>query len=380
MTPEGVRTVRDPRDLYVWEPDGLRQAEALLTGPDAKGPVLFYHFEGFIDAGETGGQLIDRLLSAGGPVAAADDSTEPAAQEAAAREEDAREEDAGGEDAGGEAADSGGRPAGDGWPGDEAGRTGVLVARFDHDRLVDYRARRPAMIFRRDRWTAYAAPRLELRLLTDATGQPFLVLSGPEPDVEWERFVAAMLEIVTRLNVRLAVTFHGIPMGVPHTRPVGLTPHGSRVDLVPAQPGLFTEAQVPGSAAALAEYRLTEAGHDVLGLAAHVPHYLARSRYPDAPLVVLETVTAATGLVFPEAAHALRTAAALTQDEIERELGEGDSELVAVVRGLEQQYDAVAGVESRGSLMAESSELPSADELGEVFERFLADREGPDGG
>lgn len=315
--------LRDPRDVYEWEPDGLRQAEELVAGPDAVGPVLFYHFDGFIDAGETGGQLAERLATAGGP--------------------------------------------------------GVLVARFDHDRLVDYRARRPSMVFRRDRWTAYETPRLELRLHRDTTGQPFLLLSGPEPDVEWERFVAALIQIVARLKVRLAVTFHGIPMGVPHTRPVGLTPHGNRVDLVPAQPGLFSEAQVPGSAAALAEFRLAEAGHDVLGLAAHVPHYLARSRYPDAPLVLLETITAATGLVLPEAAHALRTAAALTQDEIERELGEGDSELVAVVRGLEQQYDALAGADSRGSLIAEPSELPSADELGEVFERFLADREETDG-
>jgi hypothetical protein len=329
--------VRDPQELYAWEPDGLAQAEALTTVRQGAGPVLFYHFDGFIDAGETGGQLIERLLTAGGP---------------------GRDEDA---------------------PEHETGAPGVLVASFDHDRLVDYRARRPAMTFRRDRWAAFDTPRLELRLVRDTTGQPYLVLTGPEPDVEWERFAAALLQIVTRLQVRLSVNFHGIPMGVPHTRPVGLTPHGNRVDLVPAQPGLFTEAQVPGSAAALVELRLTEAGHDVLGLAAHVPHYLARSRYPDASLVLLETITAATGLVLPDTAHALRTAAALTQDEIERELGAGDEELVAVVRGLEQQYDAMAGAETRESLMAESTELPSADELGEVFERFLAEREETDG-
>ncbi|NJQ06192.1 PAC2 family protein [Streptomyces lonarensis] len=257
---------------------------------------------------------------------------------------------------------------------------GTVVARFDHDRLVDYRARRPAMVFRRDRWAGYEQPQLELRLLEDATGQPFLLLSGPEPDVEWDSFTAAVRQIVDRLGVRLAMTFHGIPMGVPHTRPVGLTPHGTRVDLVPTQPGLFTEAQVPGSAAALTELRLGNAGHDVLGIAAHVPHYLARSRYPDATLVVLETITAATGLVLPRAAHALRAAAAATQDEIEREIAQGDAELVAVVRGLEQQYDAVAGAEGRRSLMAEPSELPSAEELGAVFERFLAERDdGEDG-
>ena len=49
------------------------------------------------------------------------------------------------------------------------------------------------------------------------------------------------------------------------------------------------------------------------------------------------------------------------------------------MRGLEQQYDAVAGAETRGNLVAEPAELPSADELGADFERFLAEREG-DGG
>lgn len=60
-------------------------------------------------------------------------------------------------------------------------------------------------------------------------------------------------------------------------------------------------------------------------------------------------------------------------------IGEGGEELVALVRGLEHQYDAVAGAESRGNLVAEPAELPSADELGAEFERFLAEREG-DGG
>jgi hypothetical protein len=173
----------------------------------------------------------------------------------------------------------------------------------------------------------------------------------------------------------MSVNFHGIPMGVPHTRPVGLTPHGTRTDLVPGHRPLFEEAEVPGSAAGLIELRLAESGHDVLGVVAHVPHYVARSAYPDAALVIVEAITSATGLVLPDIAHALRNEALKTQNEIERQLAEGDEDLVSVVRGLEQQYDAMAGAETRGSLVAETSELPSADELGAVFERFLAERE-----
>ena len=308
----------DPQDLYSWEPKGLAAVDMALAQESA-GLVMLYHFDGYIDAGETGDQIVERLI--------------------------------------------------DSLPHQ-------VVARFDHDRLVDYRSRRPLLTFRRDRWAEYETPVLEVRLVQDATGAPFLLLAGPEPDVEWERFAAAVRQIAERLGVRLAVNFHGIPMGVPHTRPVGLTPHGNRTDLMPGHRSPFDEAQVPGSAESLIEYRLMESGHDVLGVAAHVPHYVARSAYPDAALTALEAVTAATGLVLPSVAHGLRTEAQRTQTEIERQIGEGDEELVSLVQGLEHQYDAVAGAESRGNLVAEPADLPSAEELGREFERFLAEREG----
>lgn len=107
-----------------------------------------------------------------------------------------------------------------------------------------------------------------------------------------------------------------------------------------------------------------------------MPHYIARSAYPDAALTVLEAITAATGLVLPGVAHALRTDAHRTQTEIDRQIREGDEELTALVEGLEHQYDAVAGAETRGNMLAEPVDIPSADEIGQEFERFLAEREG----
>lgn len=308
----------EARDLYELDPEGVAAVEAA----DADGLMLLYHLDGFIDAGDTGEQLVTELL----------------------------------------------------------GRLDHQpVARFDVDRLLDYRARRPLMTFQRDRWTEYETPELALYLTRDTTGTPFLLLVGPEPDVLWERFAEAVRDLVDRFGVRLVINFHGIPMGVPHTRPVGLTPHGNRADLVPGHRAWFDEAQVPGSAEALVELRLAETGHDVLGVVAHVPHYLSRSPYPDASLVVLEAITAATGLVLPEVANALRAEAHSVQDEIERQISEGDAEMVSVVRGLETQYDALAGAGGRESLIAESADLPSADDLAAEFERFLAERDGEGG-
>src|SRR4051794_3880769 len=75
------------------------------------------------------------------------------------------------------------------------------VATFDTDVLHDYRARRPAMLFVENHWESYDAPRLELRQLTAPDGAGFLLLSGPEPDVLWERFSAAVLMQVETLGV-----------------------------------------------------------------------------------------------------------------------------------------------------------------------------------
>ena len=80
---------------------------------------------------------------------------------------------------------------------------------------------------------------------------------------------------------------------------------------------------------------------------------------------MLEAITAATGLVLPGIAHALRTEAHRTQTEIDRQIQEGDEELVALVQGLEHQYDAAAGAETRGNMLAEPVDIPSADEIGQ---------------
>ena len=39
----------------------------------------------------------------------------------------------------------------------------------------------------------------------DLTGRSFLLLHGPEPDVQWERFIAAVEHLVGRLAVRLLI-------------------------------------------------------------------------------------------------------------------------------------------------------------------------------
>jgi hypothetical protein len=248
------------------------------------------------------------------------------------------------------------------------------VVTFDADRLIDYRSRRPPMTFDKDHWEEYEAPELAIHLAHDTGGTPFLLLTGPEPDHEWERFTTAVRSVTTRLGAELTVGFHGIPMGVPHTRPLGLTAHGTRPELITGSRPIVDRLQVPGSVASLLEFRLGEQDQAALGFAVHVPHYLAQAAYPAAAVTLLESVTRATGLSLPD--EALREAARRTDEEIGRQV-EASEEIAELVQALERQFDAFVDAADREGLLAdEAGNMPTAEELGAQFERFLAEQQG----
>jgi hypothetical protein len=293
------------------DPEDLYEVDSDV--PDLTGAVLLHHFDGFMDAGSAGSALVEHLL---------------------------------------------------------ATHEHRVVARFDVDDLIDYRARRPTMTYATDRWTHYDAPELVVHLLYDAIGTPFLLLTGPEPDRRWEAVAAAVRSLVERWGVRLTVGFHGIPMGVPHTRKLSVISHATRPELV-TDKSPFNTVQVPGHLSALIEMRLGEAGHDAMGFAAYVPHYLAQGTYPTAALGILEAVMKATGLAVR--AGELREAAQRTDAEIARQVAESP-EVAQVVAALEQQYDAFMS-SSQNLLLPEGEEVPTADELAEELERFLAEQQ-----
>ncbi len=241
---------------------------------------------------------------------------------------------------------------------------------FDVDQLFDYRARRPPMLFLQDHWESYDDPVLAIHVLRDTAGTPFLLLDGPEPDVQWERFAAALRTLVQRLGVRLTVGLDAIPMAVPHTRPVGLTAHATRPELVAGFEPWINAVQVPASAGHLLEYRLGHAGHDAAGFAVHVPHYVSQIEYPAAAQALLDATSKISGLLLPT--EELRLAAERVRTDIEAQVSQS-TDVAAVVQALENQYDAFVAERGRDDLLDHGGRrLPTADELGAELERFLA--------
>ncbi len=253
-----------------------------------------------------------------------------------------------------------------------------VIAGFDADVLLDYRARRPIIYFDQDHLTDYQPPTLKLYLARDEIGQQFLLLAGFEPDFRWEQFTAAVLELVRRFKVSSTTWVHAIPMPVPHTRPIGVTVSGNRSDLIESMSVWRPHTQVPSNALHLVEFRLQESGASVVGFVLLVPHYLADTEFPATALSALESTSAATGLIFPS--DQLREQ---NRDFVARidEQVHDNPELAKLVGTLEERYDAyMEGSTLRSPLTDEAGELPSADEIAAELENFLATRRSRDDG
>ncbi|MEJ5946077.1 PAC2 family protein [Pseudokineococcus basanitobsidens] len=247
------------------------------------------------------------------------------------------------------------------------------VARFDADQLVDYRDRRPRMTFRTDRFDAVAMPEILVHAVRDQAGRAFLVLSGPEPDLQWERFAAAVRLLAERFDVRMAVGLHGVPWAAPHTRPVGLTPHASDRSLIAGRPRWIGEVEVPGHVGALLEQRLGQAGVPAVGFTAHVPHYLSQADFPPAATALLEALAETAELDLPSGRLAEAGSAVLV--EVDRQVA-GDEDTRTAVSAMERAYDAaLAGRALEGPGLSTPSlpddEMPDGEELAADLENYL---------
>lgn len=242
------------------------------------------------------------------------------------------------------------------------------LASFGVDELFDYRSRRPRVKFTDHRFSDYEGPELNLYEVRDAVGRPFLLLTGDEPDFQWERVTQAVLALTERLDVSLVVLVDSLGLPVPHTRPLGVTAHGSRGDLIDGISTWSPDAQIEAGLAQVLEMRLDEEGHDVAGYTLHVPHYLAAGKYPQAAVAALEYSGAALELMLPT--DELREAARVVDQEISVQVSRND-EVQGLVERLERKFDEQATTAPRSLLVKDDDVVPDAEELGAAVEEYL---------
>jgi predicted ATP-grasp superfamily ATP-dependent carboligase len=244
-----------------------------------------------------------------------------------------------------------------------------VVIKFDNDELLDYRSRRPILYFEKDHIDSYEPANLAIYLMKDEADQPFLLLEGYEPDMKWESFANAIVEIAQAHEISSFTWVHAIPFPIPHTRATGVTVSGNRKEMIDRFSEWKPQTQVPGNIVHLLEYRLIEAGFSVAGFVLLVPHYLADNEVPKSALSGLELITAATGLVFPS--DDLRDRANAFDSKVNTQV-QDNPELSKLIQTLEQGYANGETAPARAPLGRPAGQPPSADQIADELEKYLA--------
>src|SRR3546814_9241635 len=177
----------------------------------------------------------------------------------------------------------------------------------------------------------------------------------------------------TELGCGMPVVFGAFPAGAPNPRPVQLSATASTDDLA-ARVGLVRgTVDVPAGIEAVLEQRFGAMGLPAVGVWAQVPHYVAGMPYPAAAARLIEGVNLVAGTDF--STDALTDDITGMRPRID-ELVEPTPQHAAMLRQLEQVYDATREATGGDDSTFGAGELPSGDELAEELQRFLREQGG----
>lgn len=246
------------------------------------------------------------------------------------------------------------------------------VATFEPDELFDFQRNRPTIVYEDGTFTDLRGDELVVDVVRDDEGTELLLLHGKEPDLRWNSFTREMVALAERFGVRRAYIVQSFPAGVPHTRPVQITTHASRGDLISEDEGVMGVMQFPAQVPNVLEHAFGERGLDAMGYAAAVPHYLAHNPYPAASAALLRKIAQVGDYALPIGeldAAATRFAAMLNSQVAE--------DAAQHIKMLETQFDALSAAQPElfsSDRPGYDGDLPSADEIGAAAEAFLADQ------
>ncbi len=235
-----------------------------------------------------------------------------------------------------------------------------VVATFDRDAFIDFRARRPSAVVsggvvRRVEW-----PELELLVATLDGPHDALLLMGHEPDMGWEAFCDTIAKLCEQTGVERMISLGAYPAAVPHTRPVRIL-HAVNVAAEDLAHDLPTTPDYTGPVGIGTVLQHALAGVDIpaIGLWAEIPHYIAASPNPSGALALAQAVARMFGSVIDTTE--LEAASKLHIEQVERAVGEHE-EARHMVKALEVHVD-LGGDGDDG--------LPTGEDIAAEIERFF---------
>jgi proteasome assembly chaperone (PAC2) family protein len=239
-------------------------------------------------------------------------------------------------------------------------------ATIDHEEFYDFTSTRPEVRIDDDLNRRIEWPTLELSAAhLPGPERDVIFLIGPEPQLKWRTFCAAVLGVARALNVQLAVTLGALLTDIPHTRPVRITGSAASASLA-SELGLpRSRYEGPTGILGVLNDALGRADVETASLWAAVPHYVSQVPSPKAALALVERT--AELLEATIAVTDLQIGAAAYERQVTDRV-EADEEAVAYVRQLEEAAEDDDDEDETDEL-----EIPSTDALADEVERFLRD-------
>jgi proteasome assembly chaperone (PAC2) family protein len=242
-----------------------------------------------------------------------------------------------------------------------ADRVAPVVAAIDPDPFFDFTQERPHVELDEDEVRHIRWPLNEFRFARfPGSAHDLVVLAGVEPHLRYSTFADCVLEVVKESKCEVVVTAGAVADTIPHTRPplvVGSTTNRRLITALGLSPPRYQG--ITGLVGVLQE-RLDRAGVPAVSLRVGVPHYLGNAEHPQSSIALLQHLHHVIGVPVRTARLASEAA---RRRVLHDEAVADDEQATAYVTMLEREYDQRA-----------EAAIPSADDLGADFERFLRER------
>jgi proteasome assembly chaperone (PAC2) family protein len=242
-----------------------------------------------------------------------------------------------------------------------------LIAQVDPEEFFDFQANRPTIRLNEGEAREIEWPgNVLLAAQPEGAERDLVLLAGTEPNLKWRTFSEGLAETADELGVEMVVTLGALIADVAHTLPVPITGLASDPDLVEQLDLSRSTYEGPTGVVGVLHDACARRGMPSASLWAAVPHYVAAVPNPKAALALLRRLEGLTGV-------------AVEASALEEESGSYESQVTNAVSANPEIEELVQRLEREQSERLELDEdLPSADQLGKQFERYLRQRGGPD--
>jgi predicted ATP-grasp superfamily ATP-dependent carboligase len=243
--------------------------------------------------------------------------------------------------------------------------TSLTVGAIDPDPFYDFTQERPEIEIDEGTIQVVHWPANEFRVVRAVGTHDLVVLSGVEPHLGYRTFARCITRVAEATRCDVVVTVGSVADAVPHTRTPPVVGSTADPDLA-RRLGLSapTYEGVTGLIGVL-HAELEQRSIPTISLRVGVPHYLAHAEHPQATAALLDHLGHVLGFrVDYDLAEPIERWGALHDEAVAE-----DEQLRMYVRVLEVEHDRRA-----------EAAIPSADDLGDEFERFLRERGDDDPG